>query len=102
MGFSQKEAKKAWSGLLPLYRYNPDLADQGKNPFTLDSKPPKESFRDFLLGEVRYASSRSSTRRSRSAVQRAEEEAKAPWTTTPAGGAVSAPGFQRRSDERMA
>ena len=57
MGHSQIEAKKAVeSGYWPLYRYNPDLADQGKNPFTLDSKDPTGSFRDFILGEVRYAS----------------------------------------------
>ena len=41
---------------LALYRYNPELKEQGKNPFTMDSKEPKGSFRDFLLGEVRYAS----------------------------------------------
>jgi len=39
-----------------LYRYNPLLKDGGTNPFVLDSKEPKDSFRDFLMGEVRYAS----------------------------------------------
>ena len=39
-----------------MYRYNPLLKQEGKNPFTLDSKEPTESFRDFLMGEVRYAS----------------------------------------------
>ena len=40
-----------------LYRFNPDLAEQGKNPLTLDSKEPKiEGYQDFLKGEVRYAS----------------------------------------------
>ena len=57
MGLSQAEAKKAVeAGYWPLYRYNPDLAAEGKNPFTLDSKDPKESFQDFIMGEVRYAS----------------------------------------------
>ena len=44
------------SGYWHLFRYNPDLKKEGKNPFILDSKEPKESFRDFLMGEVRYSS----------------------------------------------
>jgi pyruvate-ferredoxin/flavodoxin oxidoreductase len=57
MGTSQAEAKKAVdSGYWHMYRFNPLLKDQGKNPFVLDSKDPSMSFRDFLLGEVRYAS----------------------------------------------
>ncbi|MEL7609187.1 MAG: pyruvate:ferredoxin (flavodoxin) oxidoreductase [Bacillota bacterium] len=57
MGKSINEAKKAVeSGYWPLYRYNPTLAEEGKNPFSLDSKPPKSSYKDFILGEVRYAS----------------------------------------------
>ena len=56
MSHSQLEAKKAVeAGYWPLYRYNPDLAAEGKNPFTLDSKDPKSSFQDFILGEGRYA-----------------------------------------------
>ena len=56
MSHSQLEAKKAVeAGYWPLYRYNPDLVAQGKNPFTLDSKDPKSSFQDFILGEGRYA-----------------------------------------------
>ena len=39
-----------------LYRYNPQLKEEGKNPFSLDSKEPTENFQDFLKGEVRYAS----------------------------------------------
>lgn len=57
MGFSQKEAKKAVeNGYWHLYRYNPDDEAAGKNGFTLDSKDPKGELRDFLMGEVRYAS----------------------------------------------
>ncbi|HOR13221.1 MAG TPA: thiamine pyrophosphate-dependent enzyme, partial [Clostridia bacterium] len=56
MGKSQAEAKKAVeSGYWPLYRYNPDLALEGKNPFILDSKDPKVPYSEFILGEVRYA-----------------------------------------------
>ena len=58
MGTSQREEELAVAcGYWHLWRYNPQLAEEGKNPFTLDSKEPKwEDFRDFLLGEVRYSS----------------------------------------------
>ena len=57
MGKSQAEAKKAVeAGYWPLYRYNPDLAAEGKNPFILDSKPAKSDYREFIMGEARYAS----------------------------------------------
>ncbi|MBQ5987507.1 MAG: pyruvate:ferredoxin (flavodoxin) oxidoreductase [Clostridia bacterium] len=56
MGKSQAEEKKAVeAGYWPLYRYNPDLANEGKNPFQLDSKDPKASFQEFILGETRYS-----------------------------------------------
>ncbi|HZJ57722.1 MAG TPA: pyruvate:ferredoxin (flavodoxin) oxidoreductase [Clostridia bacterium] len=42
------------SGYWHLYRYNPLLKEEGKNPFILDSKEPTESFQDFLNTEVRY------------------------------------------------
>ena len=42
------------SGLWPLYRFNPDLAAEGKNPFKLDSKPPKQSVKDFVSTETRF------------------------------------------------
>jgi pyruvate-ferredoxin/flavodoxin oxidoreductase len=54
---TQEEEKKAVeAGYWPLYRYNPAAAERGENPFTLDSKDPTGSFRDFLMGEVRYSS----------------------------------------------
>ncbi|MRT91899.1 pyruvate:ferredoxin (flavodoxin) oxidoreductase [Ancylomarina sp. 16SWW S1-10-2] len=58
MGKSQTEEKKAVeAGYWHLYRNNPQLENEGKNPFTLDSKDPKwENFQDFLMGEVRYTS----------------------------------------------
>ncbi len=57
MGLSQAEMKKAVEcGYWPLYRFNPDLAEQGKNPLTLDSKDPTASYQDFIKGEIRYAS----------------------------------------------
>jgi pyruvate-ferredoxin/flavodoxin oxidoreductase len=57
MRYSQQEGKKAVeSGYWQLYRFNPLLKEQGKNPFVLDSKEPTGNFRDFIMGEVRYAS----------------------------------------------
>ena len=57
MAYSQAEIRKAVAtGYWPLYRYNPDLQDQGKNPFILDSKDPTESYQEFLKGETRYTS----------------------------------------------
>lgn len=58
MGASQLEEKNAVScGYWQLYRYNPLLEEEGKNPFSLDSKPPKwEDFQNFINGEVRYSS----------------------------------------------
>lgn len=57
MGKSQEEEKKAVeAGYWPLYRYNPLLAAEGKNPFQLDSSDIKGDFQEFLKGEVRYSS----------------------------------------------
>ncbi len=57
MGKSMAEIKKAVAcGYWHLFRYNPELKAQGKNPFILDSKEPTEDFREFLLGQVRYSS----------------------------------------------
>ena len=58
MGKAQaEEAAAVECGYWHLWRYNPALEEEGKNPFTLDSKEPKwEGFQDFLKGEVRFAS----------------------------------------------
>ncbi|SHH12610.1 pyruvate:ferredoxin (flavodoxin) oxidoreductase [Tepidibacter thalassicus] len=57
MGRTQANQKQAVeSGYWHLYRYNPELKAQGKNPFILDSKEPTASFRDFIMGQVRYTS----------------------------------------------
>jgi pyruvate-ferredoxin/flavodoxin oxidoreductase len=42
------------SGHWPLFRYDPRLRAEGKNPFQLDSKPPKIRFRDYAMNETRY------------------------------------------------
>ncbi len=57
MGKAQTEEKKAVeSGYWHMFRYNPALKAEGKNPFTLDSKAPTGDYKEFLKGEVRYTS----------------------------------------------
>jgi pyruvate-ferredoxin/flavodoxin oxidoreductase len=57
MGKTQEETKLAvQTGYWPLYRYNPLLRAEGKNPFILESKAPDGKLKEFLSGEVRYAS----------------------------------------------
>ncbi len=56
MGKTQHEMKKAVEcGYWPLYRFNPDLKKQGKNPLVIDSKDPDGHLQEFLSGEIRYA-----------------------------------------------
>jgi pyruvate-ferredoxin/flavodoxin oxidoreductase len=56
MGKCQHEQKLAVaSGYWPLYRYDPRLAEEGKNPFQLDYKEPDGTIHDFLMREIRYA-----------------------------------------------
>ncbi len=75
MGKSQEEEKRAVeSGYWPLYRFNPRLKEEGKNPFTLDSKEPSGAFKEFLMGEVRYSSlTRSFPESAEELFQKAEE-----------------------------
>ena len=57
MGKTQAEMKFAVeSGYWHLYRFNPELKAEGKNPFTLDSKEPTGSYQDFIRSEIRYKS----------------------------------------------
>ena len=68
MGIAQKEEEKAVAaGYWNCFRFDPRLADEGKNPFMLDSKAPSASYRDFIMGEVRY------NRLARSNPERAEK-----------------------------
>ena len=56
MGKAQENIKDAVeAGYWSLYRFNPELKKEGKNPFILDSKEPTASFRDFIMGQTRYA-----------------------------------------------
>ena len=56
MGTSIMEEKRAVeSGYWQLFRFNPDLRKEGKNPFILDSKPPTKDYKEFLQSEIRYS-----------------------------------------------
>lgn len=56
MGRSQDEMNMAVkAGYWHMFRFNPELKEKGSNPFVLDSKEPTGNFRDFIMGEVRYA-----------------------------------------------
>jgi len=57
MARTQSNEKDAVAcGYWNLYRFNPEKAVNGENPFTLDSKEPTESFRDYIMNQVRYSS----------------------------------------------
>lgn len=56
MPFNQTEQKKAVAaGYWNLFRFNPALAEEGKNPFSLDSKAPTADYVEFIEGETRYS-----------------------------------------------
>ena len=80
MSKAQTEEKRAVAaGYWHLFRFDPRLAAEGKNPFQLDSKAPSESYEEFIMNEVRYSSlARSNPERAKelfaSAVKSAEEK----------------------------
>ena len=75
----QAEMKKAVDcGYWNMFRYNPALKAEGKNPFTVDSKPASASYQDFLMNEARYSSlTRSFPERAKVLFQESEDVAKA-------------------------
>lgn len=77
MGIAQLEEKKAVeAGYWNIFRYDPRLVDEGKNPFMLDGKAPSASYRDFIMGEVRYNSlTRSFPERAEKLFEKAEKVA---------------------------
>ena len=78
MGNAMLEMKNAVkAGYWHLFRYNPDLAKEGKNPFIMDSKKPTGDYLSFLKGEVRYSSlERAFPERAKTLFEQAQEEAK--------------------------
>jgi len=81
MSIAQSEEKKAVeAGYWHLFRYDPRRALEGKNPFQLDSKEPKASYEDFIMGEVRYNSlARSNPERAKELFAKAQADAKAKY-----------------------
>ena len=75
----QKEMKKAVDcGYWNMFRFNPALKAEGKNPFTLDSKAPAGGYRDFIMNEARYSRlTREFPERANELFEEAEEAAKA-------------------------
>ena len=75
----QKEMKKAVDcGYWNMFRFNPALKAEGKNPMSIDCKPATGDYKEFLLGEARYASlTRSFPERAEALFAEAEETAKA-------------------------
>ena len=74
----QKEMKRAVDcGYWNMFRFNPALKAQGKNPFTMDSKAPTTDYKEFILGEARYSSlTRSFPERAEELFNKAAENAK--------------------------
>ncbi len=81
MTFAQTEEKAAVAaGYWHLFRFDPRKAENGENPFTLDSKAPTAEYRDFLLNEVRYSSlQRAFPEKAEKLFAKAEEDAKAKY-----------------------
>ncbi len=78
---AQAEEKKAvQAGYWHLFRYNPALAEEGKNPFQLDSKEPTTDYQEFIKSEVRYNRlSRTNPERAEKLFAKAESDAKAKY-----------------------
>ena len=78
MGCSQLQEQKAVeAGYWHMYRFNPQLKEEGKNPFVLDSKEPTADFQEFLMSENRYASlTRSFPERAKDLFVKTEKDAK--------------------------
>jgi pyruvate-ferredoxin/flavodoxin oxidoreductase len=75
---NQKEAVSC--GLWPLYRYDPRLAEEGKNPFQLDSKEPDFNLADFMYKEVRFKSLKAADpARAEALLKKAEAKARRQW-----------------------
>ena len=81
MANCQMEMKKAVEcGYWNLFRFNPALKAEGKNPFTLDSKAPAGGYQEFLMNEARYSSlTRAFPERAKELFARNEEAAKERW-----------------------
>ena len=79
-GAQTEEKRAVQAGYWHLFRFDPRLAEQGKNPFQLDSKAPTADYQEFIMSEVRYNRlSRSNPERAKELFAKAEKEAKAKY-----------------------
>ncbi len=75
-----QQALAVQTGYWPLYRYNPNWAKEGKNPFKLDSKAPKKPLKDYIYNEARYRILlKSNPASAEKLLKRAEEAVQARW-----------------------
>ena len=73
-----EEKRAVTSGYWHLFRYNPALKAQGKNPFTVDSKPATADYKEFIMNEARYSSlMRANPERANALFEQAAENSKA-------------------------
>ncbi len=81
MAYGMEQQKAAVSsGYWPLFRYNPALAQQGKNPFQLDSRAPSTALKDYIYNETRYTMlAKSSPEEAKRLLHLAEEDVSARW-----------------------
>jgi pyruvate-ferredoxin/flavodoxin oxidoreductase len=78
-GMEQQKAA-VLSGYWPLFRYNPDLVKEGKNPLHLDSKPPTLPLEKYIYNETRYTMlAQSKPDQARWLLQLAQEDVRARW-----------------------
>jgi pyruvate-ferredoxin/flavodoxin oxidoreductase len=76
----QNQKAAVESGHWPLYRYNPQLALEGKNPFKLESKPPKIKFQDYAYMEARYKMlTKSNPQAAKELMAKAEKDVQDRW-----------------------
>jgi len=81
LAFGMEQQKAAVnSGHWPLFRYNPDLAAQGKNPFQLDSRAPSIALKDYVYNETRYTMlAKSNPEEAAKLLKLAEEDVATRW-----------------------
>ncbi len=81
MAFGCEQQKAAVnSGYWPLFRYNPKLAEQGKNPFQLDSRPPSLPLKNYVYNETRYTMlAKSNPEHAKELLKLAEEDVASRW-----------------------
>jgi pyruvate-ferredoxin/flavodoxin oxidoreductase len=78
-GLDQQKAAVT-SGYWPLFRYNPDLVAEGKNPFQLDSRPPATAFKDYAYNETRYTMlTKSHPEQAKKLLELAQEDIESRW-----------------------